>query len=62
VITPVFSYLLYASDLNVTFLQAFAATLGNSAVLIIIGIPILILLARRYKARSNLSQDQSGEY
>lgn len=62
IVTPIFSYLLYASDLNVTFLQAFAATLGNSAVLIIIGIPILILLAKRYKARSNLAQDQSGEY
>ena len=62
VITPIFSYLLYASDLNVTFLQAFAATLGNSAVLIVVGIPILIVLAKRFKARSNLAQDKSGEY
>ncbi|HWR19029.1 MAG TPA: ECF-type riboflavin transporter substrate-binding protein [Clostridia bacterium] len=62
VVTPVFSYLLYASDLNVTFLQAFAATLGNSAVLVIIGIPVLILLAKRFKARTNLSQETSDKY
>ncbi|HPK17240.1 MAG TPA: ECF-type riboflavin transporter substrate-binding protein, partial [Clostridia bacterium] len=59
VVTPVFSYLLYASDLNITFLQAFVATLGNCLVLLVIGIPILILLARRYKSRSNLSQEKS---
>ncbi len=62
VVTPVFSYLLYASDLNVTFLQAFAATLGNSAVLVVIGIPVLILLAKRFKARTNLSQETSDKY
>lgn len=61
-ITPVFSYLLYATDLNVTFLQAFAATLGNSAVLVIIGIPVLILLAKRFKSRTNLSQEKSDNY
>ncbi|HOS19456.1 MAG TPA: ECF-type riboflavin transporter substrate-binding protein, partial [Clostridia bacterium] len=62
IVTPVFSYLLYASDLNITFLQAFAATLGNSSVLIVIGIPILILLASRFKARTNLSQEKSNDY
>ncbi len=62
VVTPVFSFLLYASDLNVAFLQAFAATLGNSLVLVVIGIPILFLLARRYKSRSNLSQEKSDQY
>ena len=62
VITPVFSYLFYASDLNITFLQAFAATIGNSASLLIVGIPVLILLAKRFKTRTNLSEDKSGEY
>jgi len=62
VVTPIFSYLLYATDLNVTFLQAFAATLGNSAVLVIIGIPVLILLANRFKSRTNLSQEKSDKY
>lgn len=62
IVTPVFSYLLYASDLNITFIQAFVATMGNSAVLVIIGIPILIILARRFKARTNLSQEKSDTY
>lgn len=62
VITPVFSYLLYASDLNVTFIQAFAATLGNTAVLVIIGIPVLFLLSKRFKARTNLVQEKSDQY
>jgi energy-coupling factor transport system substrate-specific component len=62
VVTPIFSYLLYATDLNITFLQAFAATLGNSAVLVIIGIPVLILLAKRFKSRTNLSQEKSDKY
>lgn len=62
IVTPIFSYLLYATDLNITFLQAFAATLGNSAVLVIIGIPVLILLAKRFKSRTNLSQEKSDKY
>jgi len=62
IVTPIFSWLLYASDLNVTFLQSFAATLGNSAVLIIVGIPVLFLLAKRYAARTNLTEEKSDEY
>lgn len=62
IVTPIFSWLLYASDLNVTFLQSFAATLGNSAVLIIIGIPVLFILAKRYAARTNLTEEKSDEY
>lgn len=62
IVTPIFSWLLYASDLNFTFLQSFAATLGNSAVLIIIGIPVLFILAKRYAARTNLTEEKSDEY
>ncbi|MGI5887964.1 MAG: ECF-type riboflavin transporter substrate-binding protein [Oscillospiraceae bacterium] len=61
VITPIFSTLFYASDLNVTFIQAFAATLGNFAVEVVIGIPILILLAKRYKNRTNLKEEEDDE-
>ena len=48
----------YGSDLNVTFLQAIAASLGNIAVEVVIGIPILFILAKRYKSRSNLEEDE----
>ncbi|MEA5050303.1 MAG: ECF-type riboflavin transporter substrate-binding protein [Oscillospiraceae bacterium] len=58
VITPIFSTLLYASDLNVTFIQAMFASIGNIAVEVVIGIPILFLLAKRYQSRSNLKEEE----
>lgn len=62
VITPIFSYLLYAADLNITFIQAFVATLSNNAVLLIVGIPLLIILSKRYKSRTNLKKEESDQY
>jgi energy-coupling factor transport system substrate-specific component len=60
VVTPVFSYLFYASDLNIAFLQVLFATLGNMLVLIVIGIPILLILAKRYASRKDLKTESSG--
>ncbi|MDR1443763.1 MAG: ECF-type riboflavin transporter substrate-binding protein [Treponema sp.] len=54
-ITPLLTTLIYASDLEITFLQAFASGISNTLVLVIIGIPVLILLSRRFRKRSNLS-------
>ena len=62
VITPIFSALFYGSDLNLTFLQALAATLGNTLVLVVVGIPILLVLANRYKSRTNLKEDKGDQY
>lgn len=62
VITPIFSTIIYGSDLNVTFLQAAAANISNFLVLLVVGIPILIVLANRYKARTNLKEDKGDEY
>ena len=58
VVTPVFTTLLYGGDLNVTFIQAFVASLSNIAVEVVVGIPILFLLANRYKSRTNLSEEE----
>lgn len=58
VVTPIFTTLLYGGDLNVTFIQAFAASLSNIAVEVVVGIPILFLLANRYKSRTNLSEEE----
>ena len=58
VITPIFTTLFYGGDLNVTFIQAIAGSLSNIAVELIIGIPILFLLASRYKKRSNLTEEE----
>ena len=58
VVTPIFTTLLYGGDLNVTFIQAFAASLSNIAVEVVVCIPILFLLANRYKSRTNLSEEE----
>ena len=58
----IFSALFYGSDLNLTFLQALAATLGNTLVLVVVGIPILLVLANRYKSRTNLKEDKGDQY
>ena len=57
VVTPILTTVFYGGDLNVTFLQAFAGSLSNILVEVVIGIPILFLLARRYKARTNLEEE-----
>ena len=62
VITPIFTVIFYGGDLEVTFIQAFAATLGNFAVLVVVGIPVLKVLANRYTSRSNLTQEHSDNY
>lgn len=60
VITPIFSYLFYASDLNIAFLQALFATLGNTLILVVVGIPILLILSKRFASRKNLKTEAEG--
>lgn len=57
IVTPIFSTVLYGSDLNVTFLQALFAGVGNTLVLVVAGIPIMLLLSKRYASRSNLKTE-----
>jgi len=57
VVTPILTSWFYSADLEITFLQAFASGVSNTAVLVIIGIPLLFLLANRYKKRSNLKEE-----
>ena len=57
VVTPIMTALFYQQDLEITFLQAFASGISNTAVLVIIGIPLLFLFANRYKKRSNLREE-----
>lgn len=61
VITPIFSTLLYSSELEVTFIQAGMASLSNVLVLVGVGVPLLFLLAKRYASRSNLSKDSESD-
>jgi len=57
VVTPVMTSLFYAADLEITFIQAFASGIANTAVLVIVGIPLLFLFASRYKKRSDLKEE-----
>ena len=61
VITPIMTALFYSADLEITFLQSFAACISNIIVLVVIGIPILIVLAKRYASRSNLQEEIEEE-
>ncbi len=57
VVTPVLTYLFYSQELTITFSQAWAASASNIAVQLIVGIPLLFLLANRYKRGTNLSKE-----
>lgn len=64
VVTPIFSTALYGQDLNITLMQAIFATAGNTLVLVVAGIPILVLLSKRAASKMNLKKeaDDNGEY
>jgi len=57
IVTPVLSSIIYSADLEITFIQAFTGGISNTAVLIVVGIPILTLFARRYRKRANLTEE-----
>jgi energy-coupling factor transport system substrate-specific component len=57
IVTPIFSSIIYAADLEITFLQAFASGVSNTLILIVLGIPILILLSKRFAKRTNLTEE-----
>lgn len=57
-LTPLLTRVLYGGDMNVTYLQAFVAWGGNSFTMVVVGIPLLLIMARRYRARANLSMDE----
>ena len=56
-VAPVLTAILLAAELELTFLQAIFAGVSNMLVLIVVGIPVLFLLANRFKKRSNLTME-----
>ncbi len=58
VITPLLTVLFYGGELNVTFVQALTGGLANMIILVIIGVPILIALARRNARSTNLKIEE----
>ncbi len=57
VVTPVLTYLFYSQELTITWGQAFSAVISNASVQIIIGIPLLFLLAKRNARSTNLTKE-----
>lgn len=58
IVTPIMTSIFYAADLEITFIQAIFGGVANTAVLIIVGIPVLFLLANRFQKRSNLKLEE----
>lgn len=61
IVTPIMTALFYSADLEITFIQSLAGGLSNTAVLVIIGIPVLVLLSKRYASRTNLVEETEEE-
>ncbi|AEC02600.1 ECF-type riboflavin transporter substrate-binding protein [Parasphaerochaeta coccoides] len=58
VVTPVLTVLFYGGELNITFAQSLFGGLANVLVLVVLGIPILFLLASRYAKGTNLKEEE----
>ncbi len=57
-VTPVLTVLFYSSELTITWAQAFSAIISNGIVEIVVGIPVLTLLAKRNAKKNNLSVEE----
>ena len=57
VVTPIFSTVFYGSELAITLMQSLVGGISNCAVLIIIGIPLLKIMAARNARNSNLTKE-----
>lgn len=55
-VTPLLTMILYAGELQTSIAQGFAASITNSIILVVLGIPILALMANRFGARMNLKE------
>ena len=56
-VTPFLTYCWYSSELTITFVQAWAAIVSDASVLIVVGIPLLFLLAKRNARGTNLTKE-----
>ena len=57
VVTPILTYLFYSQELTITWGQALSAVVSNASVQIVIGIPLLFLLAKRNAKATNLKKE-----
>jgi len=57
VVTPLMTTLFYAADLEVTLLQSLFSAVANAIILLAVGIPVLIMMAARFKKRGSLVEE-----
>ena len=57
VVTPIFTSIFYGDMMELAFAQGLGAILANASVLIIVGIPLLFGMAKRFQSRSNLKEE-----
>ena len=57
VIAQVFTVIFEGGDLSVSLIQGFTASGSNMIVEILIGLPVIFLLTKRYASRTNLSEE-----
>ncbi|HPX92976.1 MAG TPA: ECF-type riboflavin transporter substrate-binding protein [Bacillota bacterium] len=60
-VTPLLTMVMYAGELQTSITQGLVASIANIAILIVLGIPILALMANRFGARTNLRETESDE-
>ncbi len=58
VVAQVFTVFFEGGDMNVSLLQGLWASVGNILVEVVIGIPVIKLLANRYQSRTNLTEEE----
>lgn len=61
IVTPIFSSILYARPLKLSLVYSLFSSIGNIIVLLVVGIPVLVMLSKRYKARASLMEDDGGD-
>ncbi|NLA95955.1 MAG: ECF-type riboflavin transporter substrate-binding protein [Clostridiaceae bacterium] len=60
-VTPLLTMVMYAGELQTSITQGLVASIANIAILIVLGIPILALMANRFGARMHLEETESDE-
>lgn len=57
VATPLLTRLFYQGEVAITFAQAQAAVITNASIVVFVGIPLLFVLANRYRKQTNLVEE-----
>ncbi len=60
-VTPLLTMVMYAGELQTSITQGLVASIANIAILIVLGIPILALMANRFGARMHLEETESDD-